>query len=857
MDEVQKGRRADEMQGKKSIARLYAEFLYSMGVVSENGFHRSISIDRGCTLDSDEPLPHGYSKRALSVRPSYLHPFFRPKLKGQILFFDITADFPGNDWDDPFIFDRVSEHARDYCLIISTKNEKLLERLEGSEKILEIFQCALRLPDYNEAELKQLLARIVEKKELAFDKNAERSGLETMVRRVAQKRNTRFFLNTHALQQELDDACKRQALRLARTQQRLYSEWFRERPTKHGFVTTSAPVNSEIDRKTLLLEDIIAPKTRFVESENVSLKKLQDMVGLASVKEECSKLFKYAQINHEMELLGKSTSKVNLNRLFLGPPGVGKTTVAQLYGQFIIDLGLVSGNKVLLHTPDNFIGPFIGHSEAKTSDLLRRAKGNVLIIDDAHMLFPNNKGSTNKTDAFGTAVLDTIAANVSAEPEDRCIIIIGYEHEMQQLFLNSNSGLQRRFPSETALRFEPYTEDELCQILDRQLEDTELNLSQEARAVSRRVLHRMMRNPKFGNAGDVGNLLGQAQIRLQAEAGSSHESISKLLTSDKSILKPWHFDPDWDRTSRAKEAQSALFEGFVGFNSIKQQFQSYHDLVVGMRLHRLDPDPHIPWSFVFTGPPGTGKTSTARKVGRLYYDLNLLSSEEVMIHSVTDLVGMGGDTGRQVINILDSALGKVLFIDEAYRLALNSSSAMFYREAVGELVDAMTQTRYAQKLVVILAGYTKEMELLLGINPGLRSRFPTRLAFPHMSPQVCLEHLSNKVRQQKIQILLPDEASDGGRKIYRLLSKLSGTKGWANGRDIETLARSIVGAVYMREGRLGKTEGSGPLTVATDELIVHLQEMLKEREGLHEREAEERDPQTLEGISNILCTRPE
>jgi len=81
----------------------------------------------------------------------------------------------------------------------------------------------------------------------------------------------------------------------------------------------------------------------------------------------------------------------------------------------------------------------------------------VLIIDDAYMLYPGLE-----MDEFHIGVLDTIVANVSADLEDRCIILVGYEYKMVQLFNNSNPGLQRRFPKETTLHFNPYSEDELC-----------------------------------------------------------------------------------------------------------------------------------------------------------------------------------------------------------------------------------------------------------------------------------------------------------------------------------------------------------------------------------------------------------
>ncbi|KAF4782612.1 stage V sporulation protein K [Colletotrichum scovillei] len=587
-------------------------------------------------------------------------------------------------------------------------------------------------------------------------------------------------------------------------------------------------------KKVLKSEDLLGTEPKDLRNDNEPWKKLQDMIGLEKVKSECGDIIDYAQINYRRELQGMEPLKIGLNRVFLGPPGVGKTTVAQLYGQILIDLGLVSGKKIMLRNPSHLIGAYIGHSEMKTMDVLKEARGNVLIIDDAHMLYPGAQDAGHKTDVFRIAVLDTIVANVSAEPEDRCIILVGYDHEMGQLFNNSNPGLQRRFPKDTALRFDAYSEDELCQIMDLEVDKSGLQMSKDAAAVSRQVLSRMRINPKFGNAGDVENLLNQAKVRINARITSA----SRESGSVDVVIEPSDIDPHWDRESQAGESRATLFEGFVGFNRIVEQFEGYQHLVAGMRLYDIDPRPHVPWSFIFKGPPGTGKTSTARKVGRLYYDMGLLSTDEVVTCSVSDLVGKHvGETGPKVLNTLETGLGKVLFIDEAYRLANDSK---FHVEAIGELVDAMTQVRYRNNMVIILAGYTVEMDFLLQVNPGLRSRFPEQIVFQPMSSHACLRHLREEVSKLKVNIMGARGANDDKLEtVYRLFKKLGLTKGWASGRDVETLAKTIIGNAYKRAGRTKKKLDTGSLQVTLEEVIEAQKGMLAERLGRMSNEAED------------------
>lgn len=191
-------------------------------------------------------------------------------------------------------------------------------------------------------------------------------------------------------------------------------------------------------------------------------------------------------------------------------------------------------------------------------------------------------------------------------------------------------------------------------------------------------------------------------------------------------------------------------------------------------------------------------------MGRLFYDMGLLSSADVHICSVTDLIGeYSGHTGPKVLAQFDSGLGKVLFIDEAYRLTSLEQGDHFTREAVGEIVDAMTKPRYMGNMVVILAGYGDEMEKLMQVNPGLRSRFPTHITFPSMKPDHCFEYLTQLLSKMSIKPQ-PDtpssetQSGNRGRAILEVFRRLSLIEGWGNARDVGTLAESIIGHSFVK-----------------------------------------------------------
>ena len=187
-------------------------------------------------------------------------------------------------------------------------------------------------------------------------------------------------------------------------------------------------------------------------------------------------------------------------------------------------------------------------------------------------------------------------------------------------------------------------------------------------------------------------------------------------------------------------------------------------------------------------------------MGKVYYNMGLLASDEVIESSATDLVGQYiGHTGPKTQELLEKALGRVLLIDEAYRLA----EGQFAKEAMDEIVDCITKPKFAGKLIIILAGYDKDINRLTAINPGLTSRFPDSIEFGGLNPDACVKLLSTVVQTQRDELLqkktqmdiscLEGPTSDFSRDLRSRFSTLTHLPNWANGRDVKTLAKSIFG----------------------------------------------------------------
>ncbi len=189
--------------------------------------------------------------------------------------------------------------------------------------------------------------------------------------------------------------------------------------------------------------------------------------------------------------------------------------------------------------------------------------------------------------------------------------------------------------------------------------------------------------------------------------------------------------------------------------------------------------------------------------------------------SASDLIApYVGQTGPKTVAALHKGLGKVLFVDEAYRLG----EGHFAKEAIDELVDSLTKPQFFGKLVVILAGYSDNMNRLLQVNPGLSSRFPEEIVFQNMAPEECLTLLERQIKAAGIDLVLDDCQSKSHRDIIDHFKKLSRLSSWGNGRDVKTLSKAIVGAIFA-----GADPALISLTVSNREIITALERMYAEQ----------------------------
>lgn len=201
----------------------------------------------------------------------------------------------------------------------------------------------------------------------------------------------------------------------------------------------------------------------------------------------------------------------------------------------------------------------------------------------------------------------------------------------------------------------------------------------------------------------------------------------------------------------------------------------------------------------------------------------MLAAAEVVECSASDLVGeYVGQTGPKTKKLFEKALGKVFFIDEAYRL----SQGHFAQEAIDELVGLLTHPNFKSKLIVILAGYEDDMNHLMSVNAGLSSRFPDQIHFDDMSADDCLKVVRKELEKENVELAaLSDESSEFYIAMRELVRDLSELKDWGNARDMVTLSKELIGAALQKPMDSKRT-----LELTGDEAEAVLKKMLVDRQ---------------------------
>ena len=479
--------------------------------------------------------------------------------------------------------------------------------------------------------------------------------------------------------------------------------------------------------------------------------RLNSLVGLEAIKERIYELAAWLSVEKR-----KNEKRIQENResaaeppmlhlVFTGNPGTGKTTVARLVGEIFHDLGLLSRGHLVEVKSSDLVADYVGGTAIKTNGVVDQALDGVLFIDEAYSLTEPERGG------FGNEAVDVLLKRMEDDRSRLVVVVAGYPDKMDR-FLHSNPGLPRRFPKENQFDFPDYSPAELWQILAQLLQNRDIPVGEEIANNLQEMIEALYasRDAAFGNAGEMRNLAEALDRRRAFRIVRNNLPDDEPLSMEdiparyKPYLRVEEIDID-----RVLEELNEL----VGIEPVKGFIRS---LANRLRLEeirrRKDPEitPSVAIShLVFTGSPGTGKTTVARLLGKIYASLGLLRRGHCVEVSRADLVaGYVGQTALKTREKIKDALDGVLFIDEAYTLE-RGGPADYGREAIDTLVKAMEDFR--SRLLVVVAGYPEEMDRFIQSNPGLKSRFGSVVSFPNFSPEELLEIFDRRARKESYQ----------------------------------------------------------------------------------------------------------
>lgn len=556
------------------------------------------------------------------------------------------------------------------------------------------------------------------------------------------------------------------------------------------------------EQQVLLENERMSIQLFATEDSSKSLEKIEseikELIGLEEVKQSLDELKLYIENYSRRAERGLESNLIGLHFLFKGNPGTGKTTVARMIAEYLKAVGYLSEGHLVEVDRSGLVAEYVGHTAMKTMGKIEAAMGGVLFVDEAYALA---RGGEND---FGREAIDTLVKAMEDHQGEFVVIFAGYPDEMDEL-LETNPGLQSRISQ--SFIFSDYSSDEMVRIAEiiAKSQGYVIDAPVKERLPDYFDQHQIKGRTDSGNGRLARNVVEEAitkqAVRIMQSENLPDEEHDILRLADFGLAAEVLFDLE-------SELQT-----IVGLDHVKDMVRKlYRQEMINKRRKELNPAfiHEQSLNFIFTGNPGTGKTTIARIIADLFKSINLLKKGHLVEVSRSDLVaGYIGQTAIKTEQVFRRALGGVLFIDEAYSLAQGAEND-FGIEAIDTLIKLIED--YRGTVAVILAGYENSMDQFLQTNEGLSSRFTRTLHFEDYSVEDLYE-ISLKIIEDK-----GFEISEiGNNELHTFLfdhyNKIEG-----NGRYVRNMVEELIRIQSDRVYMSGNIEVDGLLTITEEDI---------------------------------------
>ena len=280
-------------------------------------------------------------------------------------------------------------------------------------------------------------------------------------------------------------------------------------------------MNAPAQPATIDLKQIL----RDAEVEPVILQLENELIGLAPVKARIREIAAFLVVSRARAGLGLEAATPSLHMCFTGNPGTGKTTVALRMAEILHRLGYVRKGHVVSVTRDDLVGQYIGHTAPKTKEILKKAMGGVLFIDEAYYLYrPENERD------YGQEAIEILLQVMENHRDDLVVILAGYKDRMDTFF-QSNPGMSSRIAHH--IDFPDYSEGELSQIAEKMVGGMNYQLDADAQQAMNEYIHLRRQQPHFANARSIRNALDRARLRQASRIFKRAISNDSIVTAEE------------------------------------------------------------------------------------------------------------------------------------------------------------------------------------------------------------------------------------------------------------------------------------------------------------------------------------